>query len=144
MANVMVAKQEITCPTCGIVISPEKPPQDHLRIVENTIVGYPYFPNLQARCTFIGKEIREDGRWAISSVWQFEWHDEKDQHDVAAVGVLSTTKDGWSWAMLRCDDGLVNQGGEKLNLKVFDKEFPEIFNRPEALKGYIVLTGSIG
>jgi len=38
----------------------------------------------------------------------------------------------------------VNQGGEKLNLKVFDKEFPEIFNRPEALKGYIVLTGSIG
>lgn len=128
----------VKCPCCGAEYDLDNVPESHKEIVENTKVGYSWFPELAKHCVFVGKEQFADGNWGLSTVWLFEWHDDKDQHDVATVGTLRIKNNKWSWEIARMD----GQDGDKLMVEVYGQKYTDFFTK-ESLYGYRVVEGNL-
>jgi len=42
-------------------------PSNHADIIRNVQVSYPWFPNLKAKCFYVGREKEVNGEWCTSS-----------------------------------------------------------------------------
>jgi len=113
-------------------------PSNHADIMRNMQVSYPWFPNLKAKCLYVGREKEANGEWCTSSFWAFLWEDSEGSRDVAATGTLRIRGKEWSLEMSRMDGG---KDALKLEITYKGKRF-ENFSRARE-KGYGLVTSEI-
>ena len=103
-------------------------PSNHADIIRNVQVSYPWFPNLKAKCFYVGREKEVNGEWCTSSFWAFLWEDSEDSRDVAATGTLRIRGNQWSLEMSRMDG---SQDALKLEIAYKGKKFEDFFTQRE-------------